>query len=192
MLTRRSFFSAMAAAAIPIPGGAFASSTSRPGTRIDQLVSSIDPVLDLRNAHTNETLHLRYFRLGAYDMDAVRHINWLMRDHRQAEAVQMDARLLWTLSAIRMAAIRDGHSGKTILLSGYRTQATNQLLRSRGIAAARNSLHLQGKAADITLEGIKISDLAGYARWLQVGGVGHYVRSNFVHIDSGQERSWRS
>lgn len=172
-------------------GASPVAATSRPGSRIDSLVSAIDPVLDIQNAHTHERLHTRYFYHGSYDMMAIREINWIMRDHRQAEAAQMDARLLWTLSAIRMAAMRDGHSGRIVLLSGFRTQRTNQLLRARGINAAMNSLHLQAKAADITLPGVRLSDLSTYARWLEVGGVGHYQRSNFVHIDSGRERSWR-
>ena len=192
MFSRRHFLAAMTCAALPGAGGALATTTSRPGTRIDELVNVIDPVLDMRNAHTGERINLRYFSLGSYDLDAVRRIYWFMRDHRQGEAIQMDARLLWTLSALRMAAMRDGHSGKTILLSGYRSKRTNEMLRARGIAAARNSLHLTGRAADITLEGVRISDLATYARWLQVGGVGYYRRSNFVHIDSGRERSWGS
>lgn len=190
MLTRRQMLTGVAGTVLSIPTAAVATNTSRPGTRIDSLVSVIDPVLDMRNAHTGEFVNLRYFSFGKYDLDAVRRINWIMRDHRQGQAAQMDARLLWTLSAIRMAAMQDGHSGQITLLSGFRTQATNNLLRSRGIQAARNSFHLRAKAADITLQGVRIAHLADYAKWLEVGGVGMYRRSNFVHIDSGHERSW--
>ena len=192
MLTRRQVIAGLAGACALSPIGAGATTTIRPQTRLDNLVPMIDPVLDIHNTHTNERLSARYYGPTGYDMQVIRQFNWLMRDHRQAEAVQMDARLFWTLSAIRMAAIRDGHSGRIILLSGYRTQRTNQMLRERGIAAARNSLHLDGKAADITMPGVRIAHLAAYARWLEVGGVGSYGRSNFVHIDSGPERSWGS
>lgn len=192
MLTRRNMLCGLAGSLVSIPSSSFAMNPSRPGTRIDSLVSLIDPFLDIHNVHTGESLSLRYFQFGRYDLDAVKRINWLMRDHRQNQAAQMDARLLWTLSAIRMAAMQDGHSGRIMLLSGFRTQATNQLLRSRGIQAALNSFHLRAQAADITLQGVSIAHLANYARWLEVGGVGHYRRSNFVHIDSGHERSWGS
>lgn len=196
MITRRSLLAGLGMAGLGLaglaPSGALASTTSRPGTRLDTLVGIIDPVLEMRNAHTSESLRVRYFDGTGYRMDEIRRLNWFMRDWRQRESLQMDVRLFWALSAIRMAAMRDGHGGEIILLSGYRSQATNQMLRANGIGAARNSLHLDGKAADITIPGTRLRDVAAYARWLQVGGVGTYSRSNFVHIDSGNERGWGS
>ena len=190
MLTRRNMITGLACAIGVMPAVAAATTTIRPETRLDALVPRIDPVVDMSNAHTGERISLRYYSPSGYDLNAIRQINWFMRDFRQREAIQMDARLFWTLSAIRMAARQDGHSGHTILLSGYRSERTNRMLRERGVNAARNSLHIIGKAADITLEGVSIEHLANYARWLQVGGVGSYRRSNFVHIDSGHERGW--
>lgn len=190
-LNRRNLiFAAAAATMTGLPAMGQAASTAKPQSRLDALVSQIEPVLNLENAHTKDRVHLRYYSATGYDMGAIAQLNWIMRDWRDNIAVQIDVRLFWALSAIRVAALRDGHSGRMILLSGYRTQRTNRLLRERGIGAAANSLHLSGKAADITMEGVKIDHLADYAAWLEVGGVGAYERSRFVHIDSGRERRW--
>lgn len=189
MLTRRWILTGLAAVVLA-PGTAHARATQRPESRLDALTPAITPALDLRNVHTNERLTTRYHGPTGYDMEAIRQINWVMRDHRAREATQMDVRLLWALSAITMAAQQEGYHGPILLLSGYRTQATNQMLRSRGIRAARNSFHLSGQAADIRLQGIPSIHVSHYARWLEVGGVGHYGRSNFTHIDSGGYRRW--
>lgn len=190
MITRRAMLAGLGSCMALAPSGAMASATSRPGTRLDSLVEAIDPVLEMRNAHTSETIQVRFYDQRGYRTDEIRRLNWFMRDWRQGEAVQMDTRLFWALAAIRMAAQQDGNDGEITLLSGFRSPRTNEMLRSRGVGAARNSLHLLGKAADITIPGTRLVDLAAYARWLQVGGVGTYSRSNFVHIDSGNERRW--
>lgn len=190
LFSRRNMLLCVGAAVAGLPSLASATATIKPETRLDKLVSKITPRLDLVNVHTDEKISLRYHGPTGYDLDAIRKINWLMRDWRQDELVQMDVRLFWALSAIRMAAINDGHSGVMYLLSGYRTEKTNRMLAKKNGGVARNSLHLEGKASDITMEGVSIKALADYATWLQVGGVGSYRRSNFVHIDSGRTRRW--
>jgi uncharacterized protein YcbK (DUF882 family) len=193
MLSRRRFLTSIAAfcgaAAIPSLGLA---TSSRPGSRLDQLVPLIDPSLEIHNAHTDERIRVRFHTPTGYDMSAVVRLNAIMRDWRENEVVQMDVRLFWGLAAIRQASMKDGHSGEITLLSGYRTEKTNALLRSKGYGAARNSLHLRGKANDFILEGARVSDIARYAEWLQVGGIGYYRRSAFVHMDSGTVRRWNS
>ncbi|MYH34569.1 MAG: DUF882 domain-containing protein [Gammaproteobacteria bacterium] len=62
------------------------------------------------------------------------------------------------------------------------------MLRRAGLGAARNSLHLEAKAADISLEGIRPSIVAAAARRTGLGGVGRYP--GFVHVDSGRPRHW--
>ncbi|MEP3667723.1 MAG: DUF882 domain-containing protein [Roseibium sp.] len=184
---------ALALGATGVP--AFALSHADPirqGSRLDRLVPSIDPVLNIVNAHTNERAEVRFFTADGYDKDAVDRLNWVWRDWRDNDAPQIDVRLWWALAAIRAAAMKDGHSGDQILLSGFRTQKTNELLRRRGKGAAKNSFHLKAKATDFCMEGIGTRDLAKFAKWLEVGGTGTYSRSGFVHIDSGEERTWGS
>jgi uncharacterized protein YcbK (DUF882 family) len=47
-----------------------------------------------------------------------------------------------------------------------------------------------GKAADIRVPGVKLDTLRAAARSLQLGGVGFYPSSNFVHVDTGRVRYW--
>jgi uncharacterized protein YcbK (DUF882 family) len=77
-----------------------------------------------------------------------------------------------------------------MLLSGYRSPATNAMLRSRSRGVARNSLHMKGQAADLRLKSRSVSQMARAAAACNAGGVGKYSRSNFVHMDCGPVRVW--
>ncbi|NBX42259.1 MAG: DUF882 domain-containing protein, partial [Rhodobacteraceae bacterium] len=77
-----------------------------------------------------------------------------------------------------------------LLLSGYRSPATNATLRQRSSGVARNSLHMLGEAADLRLTSRSVSQIARAAESCAAGGVGRYSRSNFVHMDCGDVRHW--
>jgi uncharacterized protein YcbK (DUF882 family) len=198
MISRRSFIRyASAAAACSILGGipALASDIvtpdpARAGSNLDKLIPLIDPYLDLVNPHTKDVVQVRFFRHNKYNIEGIREINHLMRDWRQHAEVQMDVRLYWALAAIRTAAIKDGLSGQIQINSGYRTKATNDYLRSKGYGVASKSFHMKARATDLVVKGGNVADVAAYARWLEVGGVGHYP-GRFVHIDSGLVRTWQ-
>lgn len=162
----------------------------RPNSRLDKIVSAIRPELRMFNANTGERMSSRFFDPSGYDMVEIHRINWFMRDWREEEIRQVDVRLLWAMAAIRQAAMKDGHDGEIRFLSGYRTRKTNDLLRRQGFKTAQDSLHLSARASDFSLPGVPVSHVAIYAEWLEVGGVGHYPGS-FVHIDSGEFRTWR-
>lgn len=162
----------------------------RPGSRLDGVVGSVDPYLDITNAHTGERVALRFAEDGRTDRRALRRLHWIFRDWREDRAPEIDSRLYWGLAAISDAARRQGYSGQVTLLSGFRTKRTNNMLRSRGGGAASNSYHLRRRAADIRLEGVPAGQVADYAEWLQVGGVGRYGGDGFTHIDTGPIRTW--
>ncbi|MCW3784654.1 YcbK family protein [Defluviimonas salinarum] len=161
----------------------------RQGSRLDRLVPLIEPYLDLFNPHTQERLKVRFFGATGYNMSGIRDLNWLLRDWRRGEMVQLDVRLYWGLAAIRSASLKDGHSGEITVNSGFRTRQTNDKLRLEGYHTAPNSFHIKGRAVDFTVDGGKVEDVAKYAEWLEIGGTGHY-RGRFVHIDSGRKRRW--
>lgn len=163
---------------------------SRENSRLDQMIQVIHPELRMVNANTGDRMSVTFFEDGAYNINAIGRINWFMRDWRQQEIREVDLRLIWSLAAIRQAAMRDGHDGEIRFFSGYRSRTTNDLLRSQGRGAARNSFHILARAIDFTLPGIPVATTFEFARWLQIGGVGHYPNS-FVHIDSGEVRTWR-
>ena len=78
-----------------------------------------------------------------------------------------------------------------LLLSGYRSAATNAMLRRQSRSVARNSLHVKGQAADLRLATRSVSQMAKAAQSCAAGGVGRYYGSNFVHMDCGDVRTWR-
>lgn len=178
------------AAMIPaLPG--YAESPSRQGSMLDRLVSRVDPFLEIRNAHTDEVVKVRFFGPTGYDMDAVKKLNWIWRDWRDDDAPQINPRLFWGAAVTRASAMREGHDGVMTLLSGFRTMKTTQLLRSQGVGAALQSLHMEAKAVDMRFHDIPADRISGFVEWLQVGGTGYYPRSNFTHMDSGNVRQWR-
>lgn len=192
-MNRRAIIGGLAAWAMtaPLPSIGWASTPNpgRTGSRLDALAGAIHPKLDLKNAHTGERLRVRFFSGSGYRHQKLKDANWFMRDWREKEERSVDIRLFWALAAIRQAARAEGHSGQIVFLSGYRTQKTNDMLRKKGLGAARNSFHLQARAVDFVIPGVPVAQVAKYMNWLQVGGIGHY-RNNFIHIDTGPERTW--
>jgi uncharacterized protein YcbK (DUF882 family) len=150
----------------------------------------VDPVLDLVGANTGDALKVRFHGPEGYDLDALALVNWFMRDWREDSIRTVDVDLLWGLASLRERFMRDGHDGAIWMFSAYRTRRTNQHLRDKGYRAARNSFHLEARAVDFALPGVRTRSVAEAARSLPLGGVGYYPRSGFVHIDTGPVRSW--
>jgi uncharacterized protein YcbK (DUF882 family) len=67
---------------------------------------------------------------------------------------------------------------------------TNAALRERSRGVAAGSLHVEGRANDVRLEGADCSVLRDAAIGLRRGGVGDYPSSDFVHLDTGCVRTW--
>ena len=142
--------------------------------------------LALHNLHTGDEADVVYWRNGSYREVALERIDWVLRDHRAGEQTAMDRELLDLV--YRLHAELDG--GSFGIISGYRSPATNAMLRSNGSGVAKRSLHMQGRAVDLRLPGVPTAQLRDAARALRVGGVGYYPRSDFVHLDTGRVRYW--
>jgi uncharacterized protein YcbK (DUF882 family) len=139
------------------------------------------------SGRTGETLDTIYWIDGDYISEAVREINFFMRDWRNGESVRMDMRTIDIMAAAHNLL---DVSEPYMLLSGYRSPATNAMLRSRSGGVARNSLHMKGQAADLRLSSRSVGQMARAASACAAGGVGKYSRSNFVHMDCGPVRTW--
>jgi hypothetical protein len=112
-----------------------------------------------------------------------------MRDWRKNEATTMDREeidLLWQVYQ------EIGAKEPIEIICGYRSPATNNMLRSRSKGVARNSQHTLGKAIDFYIPGVPLETLRATAMRLQGGGVGYYPTSGspFVHLDVGNVRAW--
>jgi uncharacterized protein YcbK (DUF882 family) len=143
--------------------------------------------LAFEHTHTGESLSLIYAVGDRYVPEALRAVDWLLRDYRTGDIHPIDPALLDQLQ--RLASVT-GSRAPFQVICGYRSAATNEMLRGRGGGVARHSLHLEGRAIDIRLGDVALADLRDAALSLKDGGVGFYPESNFVHVDTGRVRRW--
>jgi len=74
--------------------------------------------------------------------------------------------------------------------SAIRSPESNAWLASVSRGVARDSQHINGNAMDIRFPGVPVFRIRQAARSLNMGGVGFYPRSGFVHLDTGPVRYW--
>lgn len=149
-----------------------------------------DPECELSflHTHTDERLNIVYRSEGAYVPGALARINHLLRDFRTGDVAVIDPRLLDILYALAKSC-----GGETFqIISGYRSPATNAMLRKTGGGGvAKHSLHMEGRAIDVRLTGRDTAHLHHAALALRAGGVGYYPSLDFVHVDTGRVRHWK-
>ena len=144
--------------------------------------------LKFDHTHTGEKIAIVYAAAGQYLPEAEQQLNHFLRDHYTGEVGNIDLGLLDMLHDLQLSL---GASQAFQVISGYRCPKTNDRLRStRGGGVAKRSLHMDGKAIDIRLPGVALTDLRDAALALKAGGVGTYMRDQFVHVDTGRVRSW--
>ncbi|SFJ88757.1 YcbK family protein [Methylophaga sulfidovorans] len=140
------------------------------------------------NLHTGEKLELTYWEEGFYQPEALKQVNHILRDHRTGEQMPIDRHLIDLLNVLHTKL---GSKSPFQIISGYRSSQTNSMLRKTSDGVAKKSLHMVGKAIDVRLSDIKLSQLRQAALELNVGGVGYYPKSNFIHLDTGRPRHWQ-
>jgi len=143
--------------------------------------------LSLVNVNSKEELSVTYWSNGTYHRSALDQLNNFLRDSRDAGVTEMDPLLfdvLWHTARIA------GYSGEIEVLSAFRSQESNAWLASVSRGVARDSQHINGNAMDIRFPGVPVFRIRQAARSLNMGGVGFYPRSGFVHIDTGPVRYW--
>jgi len=91
-----------------------------------------------------------------------------------SDLIKIDSKLVNYLQLIR------NHFGKAVIInSGYRTETYN-----KKVGGASKSYHVRGQAADIHINGINVKDIAAYAESIGILGIGLYIKSGFVHVDT--------
>jgi len=186
-LSRRSFLGlgATAAVAALVPSRVFAAVAPAAPAAL-----ALERGLSFFHTHTGERLSTAYCTGGDYLAPALRDINVLLRDFRVNQIKPIDPGLLDMLFELNGVL---GTDQPFHVISGYRSPNTNAMLQDRGGArsgVASHSLHMDGKAIDIRVPGIKLAHLRDSAKSLKIGGVGFYPGSNFVHVDTGRVRYW--
>ncbi len=147
--------------------------------------------ISLYHIHTGERLSVTYMQNGRYVPSAMKQINYLLRDWRKNKTVTIDPKtidLVWELHEDL------GSHGVINIVCGYRSAATNALLKRIGRKVAERSQHIVGKAIDFYFPDIPTVKIRNSALVRKVGGVGYYRSAGgptgFLHVDSGHVRHW--
>lgn len=139
--------------------------------------------------HTKETISVVYKRDGEYVPEAMKQINHIMRDWRKNEEIAIAPAtidLAWEMHE------ELGSKEPINIICGYRSRATNEMLRRTVGGQASQSQHITGKAIDITFPDIPLKLMRYSALIRERGGVGYYPTSGvpFVHVDTANVRMW--
>lgn len=145
--------------------------------------------LSFYHTHTRQGLDVTYARDGHYIDSALSDINRFLSDFRSHDSIAIDTDLLDLIYDIRQSL---GSTGRYEVISAYRSPDTNEMLRTRrgDSGVAKKSQHLLGKAIDVRLDDVKLTKLRDAAIAMKRGGVGYYLESDFIHIDTGAVRRW--
>ncbi|MDP2903152.1 MAG: DUF882 domain-containing protein [Methylovulum sp.] len=141
----------------------------------------------LHNINTGDKLNLTYFEQGRYVKGALQEINYLFRDYHIGAVHPVDPLLIDQLYDLKqhLDVNKPFH-----LISGYRSPFTNANMHNQRSGVAKHSLHMEGRAIDIRIEGLDTKTIRNAALAMRRGGVGYYPSANFVHLDTGEVRAW--
>ncbi len=167
-------------------GGMAAASLAAPAA-VAQVFAGGTRALGIRRVQTGENFSGVYWQNGRYERNALRQLDWVLRDPGMDEATPMDPRLFDVLAAVQT---RMGSDENWLVISGYRAPETNAARARQSRRVSRVSLHMSGMAADVQLPGRASLQLARVAAEMQLGGVGLYRRDGFIHLDCGPARRW--
>lgn len=145
--------------------------------------------ITMHHLHTGEDISITYKRDGRYDDDALKKLDWFLRDWRRSEATTMDPRLIDLVWEVQRET---GSNAPIDVVCGYRSPQTNAMLRHRSEGVARFSQHMLGRAMDFYIPGISLEKVREIGLRLARGGVGFYPESGspFVHMDVAGIRMW--
>jgi uncharacterized protein YcbK (DUF882 family) len=158
---------------------------AKPGTARAAMLLLPDPPdarrLQLRHAASGATFSGIYRNGHAADPVAMAELSEVLADTRTGEArsFEVDAiDIAWEMGRLQRME-------ELIVLSGYRTNATNI-----EVNGAVNSQHLRAAALDLQISRARFNGFGEAALKLGRGGVGLYPTHGFIHLDSGPVRRW--
>jgi uncharacterized protein YcbK (DUF882 family) len=144
--------------------------------------------LNMQSLNSGETLKLTYWADSEYIPEALKHIDWFMRDLRTGEKTKMDVKLLdllWEIDRLTPS------NNPLYTMSGYRSPRTNAMLASTSEGVDPASFHMRGMAMDLTQDFADPGMIYRVAKKLGRGGAGFYPTNRpFVHVDVGPPDTW--
>lgn len=145
--------------------------------------------ISLYNIHTKETVEVVFKKDGKYVDAGLAQVNHVMRDWRRNEEIKMDPALIDLLWEVHSEL---GSKQPIHIICGYRSRATNEMLRKSVGGQASESRHIQGKAADVHFPDVDMKKVRYSGLIHEKGGVGYYPTSAipFVHLDTDRVRAW--
>jgi uncharacterized protein YcbK (DUF882 family) len=141
--------------------------------------------LILKNAHTGETFSGPYRDVTGPLPSAVSDLAVFLRDFHVDRSGPVDIGMLDFLADVMAAT----NQSTATVLSAFRTRETNDRLKATTFGVAEQSMHLFGRAIDVTFD-TRLGGAKQAALTMKRGGVGWYPRSSFIHLDSGPTRDW--
>ncbi len=126
------------------------------GTLQNAVANGDTRTLTFTNPHTGEAGSFTFKKDGRYDPEVLKQLNWLARDWRKDEPIEMDPHLFDLLWEVYREV---GATAPITLLCGYRSPSTNAMLRSRSKAVAETSQHMRGRAMDFYIPGVRLAEL---------------------------------
>lgn len=170
-------------------GGIILGASLLPTSVMAKIATPKPLTLRLYNINTGERLVSTFHNGSSFVGSELAKLNQIMRDRRTNQIRRIDPNLFMRLSQVQN---RLGlKNAEVMLISGYRTARTNAEMHRHHRGVASNSYHIRGQAMDIRMASASTAKIRAAAESLGNGGVGYYPRSNFVHIDTGPERTWR-
>ncbi|MEI9805665.1 MAG: DUF882 domain-containing protein [Pseudolabrys sp.] len=109
--------------------------------------------ISFHHLHTDENITITYKRNGRYDDAALKKLDWFMRDWRREESTSMDPHLFDLLWETYREV---GATDPIQVVCGFRSPATNAMLRARSTGVAQFSQHTQGHAMDFYIPGVPL------------------------------------
>ncbi|MGI4719984.1 MAG: YcbK family protein [Janthinobacterium lividum] len=206
MVSRRDFLQggaalgALGALGAPLKAAAQTTELAPPPDLFDAQLLDIDfwvkpRTLSVVRPQSGERAKVLYWRDGEVIDSAYQELCHILRDVNGRETAPIDPKLFEILWGTQAFIARYGMTQPLEILSGYRTAASNRRLVEEGVPAARKSLHMVGKAADIRIASLNEEVLGGLIRSFRQGGVGYYYRSGprggWIHADTGLNRTWK-
>lgn len=183
MISRR----ALLLGAISLPFAISSAATEAAPSSWKSALLERERTLALVRTRTSEGATLCYWRPGhGWDLRGYQQACYLLRDVESKTWAPMDPHLLDALYLIQTWLAANDLPSTIHVLSGYRTPEHNARLPR----ASKRSMHMQGKAVDFRIPGLPTTGIAEMAKVVG-GGVGLYVQDNFVHMDTGGQRTWR-